>query len=419
MAKRSLFLLIVVMVVSLMFGCATQKPMVFKAVNLNTKVKAGMMAPKVDNFLVILDASASMSQRFNNQCKLQVAKDFVTHMNQTIPDIFLMAGLRKFGQSILTYQTKSELVYGMTQYDRDGLAKALAPIKSAGTTPLTAAIDAGTGDLASVRGASAVIIVSDGLDVGDAPAAAQRMKKAYGDRVCIYAVLVGNDAAGGQVMERIAAAGECGFAVNALEAGDGVGMASFVQDVFLKEAVMAATPAPPPKPKPLDSDGDGVIDARDKCPNTPGGVEVGGDGCPFDTDMDGVPDYLDKCPKTPVDAPVDEKGCWTIRPVEFDTAKWDIKPWFYPVLDQIAGVFKKNPWLEVIVEGHTDIRGGEEYNLRLSDKRANAVLEYLVKKGLNPDKLTTIGYGYAKPVGDNKAPEGRARNRRSQVRFIQ
>jgi len=64
------------------------------------------------------------------------------------------------------------------------------------------------------------------------------------------------------------------------------------------------------------------------------------------------------------------------------------------------------------------MRGGEEYNLRLSDKRAKAVLEYLVKKGLNPDKLTPIGYGYTKAVGDNKMTEGRARNRRSQVRFI-
>jgi len=329
MAKRSLFLLIVVMVAALMVGCATQKPMMFKAVNLNTKVKAGMMAPKVDNFLVILDASSSMMQRSNNQCKLQAAKDFVNHMNQTIPDIFLMAGLRKFGHSILDYRMKSELVYGMTQYDRDGLAKALAPIKSAGTTPLTAAIDAGTGDLASLRGASAVIIVSDGLDVGDATAAAQRMKKAYGDRVCIYPVLIGNDADGERAMDKIAAAGECGFAVTADEVRDGIGMAAFVQEVFLKEAMMADKPAPPSKPKPLDSDGDGVIDAKDKCPDTPRGVEVGADGCPFDTDMDGVPDYLDKCPKTPVGAPVDEKGCWMIRPVEFDTAKWDIKPWFF------------------------------------------------------------------------------------------
>lgn len=419
-AKRILHALVLATVASLMVGCAAPKPTVFKAVKLTPKVKAGLLEQKADNFLIILDASSSMAQLHKRQYKLNIANYFVSQLNHSIPDLFIMAGLRKFGPRLWSTKEKSELLYGMTQWSREGLEKALKPIKWAGHSPLAEAIDAGTEDLKPLGGNSAVIIVTDGPEAGNAPAAAQRMKAAYGDTVCIYPVLVGSDPQDKKIISEIAAARECGFAVTVEEVSGSVNMASYVERVFVKEG-MPPVPAPkvavPAKPAPKDSDGDGVVDTMDKCPDTPGGVEVGGDGCPFDTDMDGVPDYLDKCPKTPVSAPVNEVGCWVIRPVEFDTNKWDIKPRFHSGLDQVVEVLKKNPWLEVIIEGHTDNRGTAKYNQKLSERRAKTVMKYLVEKGLNRGKATPVGYGFSKPTATNDTAEEMARNRRAEIRF--
>jgi len=167
---------------------------------------------------------------------------------------------------------------------------------------------------------------------------------------------------------------------------------------------------------PLDTDGDGVYDYLDKCPGTPQGVKVDSQGCPLDTDGDGVYDYMDKCPETPKGAKVDGRGCWVLKGVFFDTAKWSIKSQSYPVLDEAVEVLKRNPSLKVEVQGHTDSRGSAKYNQRLSDKRAKSVMEYFVKKGISRDQLMANGYGYTMPAATNTTEEGRAMNRRVELR---
>jgi outer membrane protein OmpA-like peptidoglycan-associated protein len=163
---------------------------------------------------------------------------------------------------------------------------------------------------------------------------------------------------------------------------------------------------------PLDSDGDGVPDSVDECPGTPKGVKVDSRGCPLDTDADGVPDYLDKCPGTPKGARVDSEGCWTIDETFFDFDKRDITPRFYPIFDDIAAVLNNNPSLRIVIEGHTDNIGTEAYNQKLSEERAKAVKRYLVTKGIESDRLSTVGYGFSRPRASNEAPAGRALNRR-------
>jgi outer membrane protein OmpA-like peptidoglycan-associated protein len=166
---------------------------------------------------------------------------------------------------------------------------------------------------------------------------------------------------------------------------------------------------------PLDTDGDGVPDYRDRCPNTPQGVGVNADGCPLDSDKDGVYDYKDSCPRTPVGAKVDERGCWVLKDILFDVDKWEIKPKYYYVVDEVAEVLKKNPHIRVEIQGHTDITGSREHNLELSRKRAEAVMNYLIKKGISRDRLTAVGYGFSRPIAPNTTAEGRAKNRRVEL----
>ena len=166
---------------------------------------------------------------------------------------------------------------------------------------------------------------------------------------------------------------------------------------------------------PLDSDGDGIYDYLDRCANTPKGVKVDQKGCPLDSDADTVYDYLDQCPGTPWGAKVDERGCWVIRGTQFQVGSSEIRPSSYPALNEIADVLEKNPSVKLEVAGHTDSTGSAALNQRLSEQRAQAVLEYLVSKGIDRDRLSAKGYGLTKPIATNATPQGRAKNRRVEL----
>jgi len=174
---------------------------------------------------------------------------------------------------------------------------------------------------------------------------------------------------------------------------------------------------------PLDSDGDGVPDYQDKCPNTPKGVKVDKKGCPLDSDRDGVPDYKDKCPNTPRGTKVDEKGCplvgeklLILRGINFDFDSATIKEDSETILDEAVNTLKENPSIKTKIEGHTDATGTEEYNLGLSQRRADAVRDYLISQGIAGERLSTVGQGEAYPITSNDTREGRSKNRR--IEFV-
>jgi outer membrane protein OmpA-like peptidoglycan-associated protein len=174
----------------------------------------------------------------------------------------------------------------------------------------------------------------------------------------------------------------------------------------------------------LDTDKDGVYDYIDKCPNTPSEARnfVDSVGCSLDTDGDGVYDYEDSCPTIPgVKANL---GCPEIKReirnllnkamsgIEFEHNQSTIKPSSYAILDQIAQIFIENPTYIVEIQGHTDNVGKADYNMDLSERRAQAVRTYLVNKGVPASRLTARGYGLTKPIADNATAAGRAKNRR-------
>jgi len=184
---------------------------------------------------------------------------------------------------------------------------------------------------------------------------------------------------------------------------------------------------------PKDSDGDGVPDYLDKCPDTPAGVAVDSDGCPKDSDGDGVPDYLDKCPDTPAGVAVDATGCPVViekEPIalnsiyfEFDRATLTQEA--VETLNSNMRIIRENPEINVRIEGHSCAHGPDDYNLRLSERRANAIKEYFVNEGgIAEQRLRTIAYGETRlampevPTPSNKnASEARA-NRRAQFTVI-
>ncbi len=380
----------------------------FGPVDLESKL-AHKYVKKVDNFLIVLDTSGTMSQRLtkekgDNRRKLDMAKDVGRNLNVTLPALSIKSGLRVFG-------ARMNLIHGMTPYTEAGLQTAIVSIKKGeGLSPIGTAINAATADLESVTGETAVIILSDGIE--DPPTnpilAVENMKSLYGDKVCVYTVLVGNDKGGEAIMNRIAAAGGCGNAVNAQDIVSAVDMADFVTEVFYAK----------------DDDGDGVRNSLDRCPNTPRNAPVDEHGCPLDSDGDGVYDYMDKCPNTPRGVAVDSSGCpikiikkgkmvSTELLVKFDFDQAVIKPEFHDHLRGVANLLKNYPNAIVLLEGHTDMVGTEAYNLSLSVRRAESVKAYLVEKfGIASSRITTKGYGATQSIATNDTYEGRRQNRR-------
>jgi OOP family OmpA-OmpF porin len=172
----------------------------------------------------------------------------------------------------------------------------------------------------------------------------------------------------------------------------------------------------------LDSDGDGVADSRDQCPNTPAGAKVDANGCELDTDGDGIVDSLDKCPDTPKGERVDNSGCpfkkeLLLQGVKFETNSAELLPESLPVLDNARATLKRYPELNVEVAGHTDSRGSDAYNLNLSARRAEAVLQYLQAGGVT-NAMTSKGYGERQPIASNNTEEGRLQNRRVVLRAL-
>ena len=187
-----------------------------------------------------------------------------------------------------------------------------------------------------------------------------------------------------------------------------------------------------------DPDGDHIRGDRDKCPEDPEDFDrfEDDDGCPdTDNDKDGIPDVRDSCPDTAetFNGIVDDDGCPEVEGqkvivtrnkieilenVYFDTGKDTIKARSFEVLDEVAEVLQGNRKIRRIrIEGHTDDRGGDAYNLRLSQRRAAAVRTYLIDKGrISEGRLVSVGYGETKPLVDNDTGENRSRNRR--VEFI-
>ena len=165
----------------------------------------------------------------------------------------------------------------------------------------------------------------------------------------------------------------------------------------------------------LDSDKDKVSDHMDKCPGTPQGAMVDRNGGEKDSDGDGVTDGSDKCPNTAKGKAVNKMGCHTLvnlTGLNFATASHELSGSAMSKLDTVVLTLRKNSDINVRIEGHTDSQDSEANNQELSERRAKAVLDYLVSEGISAGRLTSRGYGESDPVASNDTAEGLAQNRR-------
>ena len=165
-------------------------------------------------------------------------------------------------------------------------------------------------------------------------------------------------------------------------------------------------------PPPVDTDGDGIPDINDKCPTVPGVAKYG--GCPIpDTDGDGINDEEDRCPLVPGTA--DNLGCPEMK-FYYKRDGSELSAEDKANLDKVTVFLQKNPDIHIIVEGHTSTTGTADYNMKLSQKRADNSMKYLISKGADASRIKAVGFGKQFPAGDNSTAEGRALSRRVVIR---
>ena len=342
-------------------------------------VAAENLVPKVDNFIILVDRSGSMDEKYvgTKDKKIVLAKSVLERMNAMIPELGYMGGLNTAApageiQALAPYAAAS---YGAS------IAK-VPTLIGANPTPLGVGLMALEPALQGAKGRNAVIILSDGqenLGEGSLKVAAALAEK-Y--NVCFHTISFADTVNGNQaLLDAITALKPCGVSASAAQLADDAAMQKFVKDVFYDMGAAKADPCA------LDDDADGVNNCIDKCPGTAADLAVDADGCP-------IPMVV------------------TLK-VNFDFDKSDIKPQYHQELADFAAFMKQYPGVAVEIDGHTDSKGTDAYNQKLSERRAKSVRDYLVTKlGMNSSLLTAVGYGESKPVASNDTDAGRAENRR-------
>ncbi len=373
MVRNMIKLMVVVLSLALLGGCASVIQPI-PAQDLNPKLKSGALVQKTNNFEVILDTSASMDDPYQwshyaytttmKTTKIEFEQSLVQLFNDTIPNLKLTAGLRDFaGERMLTRPFMTKLWYGMAPWVKEDLGKTIFEINTYGVeSPLDLALDAATTDLKPLAGQSAVIIFSDGLEMPKAVASAQAMKTTLKDKVCIYAVLIGDDVItldnpqgeGKAQLDKVVKAGQCGFMVTGKQVSTAAGMADFVEKIFLGPPVAAA-----------------VIPAAVLPP--------------------GVVAQLDT--------------------VYFDFDKYNVKSEFKDAVKKNADYLKANKANNVLIEGNTDERGTNEYNMALGQRRADSAAKALQAAGVEAKRIKAMSNGEEKPVCKESTEACWAKNR--------
>jgi OOP family OmpA-OmpF porin len=337
---------------SLLAGCAgtPYSPTPFTPASIDSSAYVA----KVDAFVVVMDASSSMKFDYEDRSNFYNAKDVVTHMNQTIPELGYKSALVGFGSGSCVNREDARVVYGPATYSRSDFSNGLAVLECAGgVTPMADGVDVGGGTVKG-SGKIALILVSDFWEINsDAViAVADKLKAEYGDRLCIHTIKVGDSEQGGDLIAALAGVNSCGSSVGAGSLASSADMANYVTDVLLAPATVVKYEK-----------------------NTMSASAL------FDHDRSNLKDE-GKAALHALDESIKARGASIV---------------------------------DIDVIGHTDSDGAEEYNMGLSIRRAEAVRDYMVSEGVDASIIDVSGEGESNPIVSNATKEGRAENRRVDI----
>ncbi|MEW5772854.1 MAG: OmpA family protein [Thermodesulfobacteriota bacterium] len=323
------------------------------------------LVPKVDNFILFIDDSGSMSMVHDKagEVKAVLQKDFLLKLNEKIPNLDYQAGVFTFAPFAKKYPE-----YGVQKYDRAAVKKALSSLKTdqdifGRLTPMGDGLSSLAPSVDQMAKRLAVIVLSDGKsNLGSDPVAeAKALYEKYPGNVCFHVVSFADEASGQKILDELAKLSGCTVKADGVALlKDEAALDKFVRDVFFDVVEVKAE-------KPM---------AQEK-----------------------VEEVI------------------TFRGITFDFDSAKIRKDMAPILDEAVKIIKAKKGAKIVVEGHTCSIGADQYNQGLSERRAKAVQGYFAASGIDAANIEIIGYGESKPKYDNKTQEGRKLNRRVEIRF--
>ncbi len=319
---------------------------------------------EVSNLFVLTDASGSMWK----ERTFPTAKALSTSFVKALPDASARSKSRAYNVGYVAFGGDDRVAVPLQPFDRQKLLAAAdqADIMGSmsgtgGTTPIHAVIDEVAQQLEGKSGATAVVLFSDGVpdDVDRALASAAALAEGYrGGRLCIFGVQVGEQQAGAEFLRALSSVTACGTSQNAEQLSAPAAFERYAKNVVVGAAPLPAVAAAPPS------------------------------AC---------------------------AGAIRLRGIEFAFDKAEVTDASKVVLDTAIETIANCKELRVKVSGHTDSTGAEAYNEGLSQRRARAVRDYLVSKGISESRITARGFGETQPLASNDTRDGRARNRRVEL----
>ncbi|RQD76808.1 OmpA family protein [Desulfonatronospira sp. MSAO_Bac3] len=328
-----------------------------------------IIEPRADNFIFYVDNSGSMMFDYEElgKDKSLVARDTLLQLNQDIPDLDVNFGVYTYGPY--------EEYMSPSSYDESAVAEAFESIPVefeifGRRTPMGRDLIQVSDELAELQGDIAVIAVTDGeSNIGPRPGRVmEEMYQEYGDRICFHFISLAQSDAERSNVQDWAGINPCSVKIDADELQKEFVRADFIREVFYTEREETVTPAPEPEPEPA-----------------------------------------------PEVEPEEEVIVFSNIQFDFDSAA--IKDEYAEILNEAARQIQDRTDPHVVVEGHTCNIGPEDYNMELSQRRADSVADYLVEQGVDEDAIDTEAHGLTRPEFDNDTREGRQLNRRVEMRL--
>ena len=326
------------------------------------------LIPKITNFIIVVDQSGSMFTNHSQakKKKATLAKEVLLKVNERIPELGYTGAIQIFAPD--------KTLVGPEVYNRTNFKTAIDQLAEKGEifgnlTPLDAAIRYTAKIIPAFKGKTAIILVSDGIaDLTDDPLkAAKEIYFSYGN-ICFHAISIADRDKGRKTLKDICAVNNCAYTEGMDILSDSAALNRFLAEVFFME----------------------IADEELQTLFAP-------------------PELM---PEATIDDLLRED-------ILFDFDKYNLDPEWAAFLDDAADALLKQPDVHIVIEGHTDWGGPEAYNQKLSERRAKAVYDYLLGKGIESTRMETIGYGETMPAVSNLTKIGRMLNRRSFINVVQ
>ena len=393
--KCFLFLSYLVIISS---GCAIS-PQTFEPYNFHEELQNHSFEKKLDQLVIILDASISMTDPYMGQEKFKTAILTLHHLNAALSAVRVPIGFHVFGTGACHFCEKTQQLFHISPYQKSRLdINQLRKINPGGETAFQDALVAAKKDFQSCKGKTGLIIISD-FEMKDVSIqkAFHPFIDEYGNRLSICCITVGRP---GKTVELSRTLSYVNNNIQCLNADQILAyneLKQFVQSFFLQPV--------------YDQDLDGVPDTADHCDNTPSGAWVDTSGCPKDSDKDGVVDGLDRCKNTYKGAHVDEKGCWQLPVLFYARNQFYMTRKQEKSLSSFVKLLEENQ-ICIEIQGHADQSGSKQDNHDVSYKRAQSVMAYLLSMGLRHYQMKIKAFGASKPLDHQHTTINNATQRR-------